>query len=101
MLQKSIEFMNMTKVIKHLSTVEQDIVTSKHLGCNPILDRDEIATLPKKKSNKCFKSTLIMIGDIIHYNLVHSNGIAIGGVKYVFFLSTKHPNTYLSTDSKH
>ena len=54
----------------------------------------EIATLPENRRNTKSRPKPKNKGDIIHYDIAHGTGVAIGGVKYVLVLIS-NPYSYI------
>ena len=92
LLQKSVGFMNMKLVLNHIKDITQDTVVVNDLSRNPIKDRGEIATLPKKKRNTKRTPRPTQVGNVIHYDIAHGTGYAIGGIRYVLVLIDKATN---------
>lgn len=89
LMQKSVGYMNMNLVLKHLKTIALDTILVPNLGRSPITDRGEVATLPKRKRNTKLRSRPENIGATVHYDIAHGTGTAIGGVRYVLVLIDK------------
>lgn len=88
-MQKSVGFMNMSLVLKHLDTIALDTILVPNLGRNHITDRGEISTLPKRRRNTSQQLRPDNIGDTVHYDIAHGTGSAIGGIRYVLVLIDK------------
>ena len=90
-LQKTVGFKNIQKVIKYYKETALENLHIQDLGRDPIHDHGMHATKPKKQSNK--KPLKILDDDVWHYDIVYGIGTAIGGIKYVLVI-TGRANRY-------
>ena len=85
-LQKCVGFRNISRIIKHITSLTQDTILIRDTGNDPILSRGETATLPKSNSNHSPVARPNKVGDVFHYDIGYGHGRAIGGIHYVLFL---------------
>ena len=82
--------MNMKKSLSKLDIVSNGTVQVNDLGKEPSLNLGQVATLPKRNRNTAKSSVEdLEVGDVIHYDIGHGTGSAIGGIRYTLVLIDK------------
>ena len=71
--------------------LSQPNISLPNLGCNPVRDYGEVATLPKRRRNKTPGDLPALFGDVLHYDIVYGANTVIGGYRYALFLVDTKP----------
>lgn len=95
-LQKCTGFRNISSILPQIKTVAADTVTFSDLGRDPLKQRGEVATMPKKRRNTKPVPRPAAFGDVFHFDIGYSAGTAIGGIRYaLFFVDRKNRQKYI------